>query len=174
MTITKKICLIGDFAVGKTSLIRRYVDRQFSDKYLSTVGVKISRKELSVDLGTVKEPIQLKLVIWDLEGQTKFAAITPGYLQGAGGAIIVGAMDRQDTLENLTHHVQLFQSVNPQGPIIIALNKADLLTPEQQQAIAEHPLVSIQAHRWQLTSAKTGNGVDQLFESLARELLPSV
>lgn len=170
MAITKKICLIGDFAVGKTSLIRRYVDRQFSDKYLSTVGVKISRKELNVDFGRAEASIQLKLVIWDLEGQTKFAAITPGYLQGAGGAIIVGALDRQDTLENLTHHIQMFQSINPQGSVIIALNKADLLAPEQQRSITNQ-IAGIQENPWQLTSAKTGDGVDRLFEALARELV---
>ncbi|NER82072.1 MAG: GTP-binding protein, partial [Leptolyngbya sp. SIO1D8] len=98
MVIAKKICLIGDFAVGKTSLIRRYVDRQFSDEYLSTVGVKISRKRLDLAPVNNSPSVQLQLIIWDLEGRTKFEAIAPGYLQGASGAIVVGALDRQTTL----------------------------------------------------------------------------
>jgi GTPase SAR1 family protein len=67
-------------------LIRRFVDRQFSDQYLSTVGVKISRK--------LVESVNLQLLIWDLEGHTKFKGITPSYLQGASGAVVVADVSR--------------------------------------------------------------------------------
>lgn len=169
MVIAKKICLIGDFAVGKTSLIRRYVDRQFSDHYLSTVGVKISRKQLEIKHQT-QAATQLQLVIWDLEGRTQFEAIVPSYLQGASGAIIVGALDRQTTLESLASHVQLFLAVNPQQPVVVALNKVDLLTPDQQQLVlAQSPtLAQGGVVGYWLTSAKTGHNVDQLFEKLAQ------
>jgi small GTP-binding protein len=80
--ISKKICLVGDFGVGKTSLIRRFVDRQFSDEYLSTVGVKISRKTLELEGVRQQDQLNLQLLIWDLEGHTKFKAIAPSYLQG--------------------------------------------------------------------------------------------
>ena len=66
-TISKKICLIGDYGVGKTSLIRRFVDRQFSDKYLSTVGVKISRKSVEATDSQQQKKLKLQLLIWDLE-----------------------------------------------------------------------------------------------------------
>ena len=84
--VSQKICLIGDFGVGKTSLIRQFVDRQFSDKYLSTVGVKISRKLVSINNLSDNTPVdlkQLQLIIWDIEGSTRFKAIAPSYLQGA-------------------------------------------------------------------------------------------
>src|SRR5919202_3718030 len=119
VTISKKICMIGDFGVGKTSLIRRFVDRQFSDQYLSTVGVKISRK--SLELQSVKQTgkIDLQLLIWDLEGHTKFKAIAPSYLQGASGALIVADVTRLETIERLSEHVNLFSSVNPKGYILL-------------------------------------------------------
>ena len=97
--ISKKICLVCDFGVGKTSLIRRFVERQFSDQYLSTVGVKIFRKNLELLGVKQQEKLNLQLLIWDLEGHTKFKAIAPTYLQGASGALIVADVTRQETLE---------------------------------------------------------------------------
>ncbi len=82
-TISKKMCLIGAFGVGKTSLIRRFVDRQFSDQYLSTVGVTISRKLVDFQEPPTKN---LQLLSWDLEGSTNFKAIAPSDLQGAQAA----------------------------------------------------------------------------------------
>jgi small GTP-binding protein len=99
-TITQKICLLGDFNVGKTSLVRRFIEDKFSDRYLSTVGVKVSRKSLNVT--TDRQRHQLNLLIWDLEGNTKFKSITPNYLKGASGSIIVADLSRSDTLDNLT------------------------------------------------------------------------
>ena len=113
--VSQKICLIGDFGVGKTSLIRQFVDRQFSDKYLSTVGVKISRTLVSINNLSDNTPVdlkQLQLIIWDIEGSTRFKAIAPSYLQGAKGALIVGDVTRQSSMQSLKDHVQLFQSIN--------------------------------------------------------------
>ncbi len=165
--ISKKICLVGDFSVGKTSLIRRFVDRQFSDRYLSTVGVKISRKEIELAEKSIK------LLIWDIEGQTKFKAISSSYLQGAKGAIIVGDLTRPDTLEHLTNHLDSFFSVNPKGYAIVALNKSDLVsTTEIEEVLANNEFAQnpqiISTH---VTSAKTGQEVDDIFQKLALQLL---
>lgn len=164
--ISKKICMVGDFSVGKTSLIRRFVDDQFSDNYLSTVGVKISKKI------TVLENTSVQLLVWDIEGSTKYKAIAPSYLQGSGGVLIVADVTRPETIENLSQHVQLFLSVNPKGWIVIALNKADLLEEnkvakllqlnqfsEQSQVIAVYP-----------SSAKTGQHVNEIFSKLAYQM----
>ncbi|HBB30323.1 MAG TPA: GTP-binding protein [Cyanobacteria bacterium UBA8803] len=163
--ISKKICLVGDFGVGKTSLIRRFVDRQFSDQYLSTVGVKISRK--------VVESVNLQLLIWDLEGHTKFKAIAPSYLQGSSGAVIVADISRMETVERLSEHVQLFLSVNPKGAIVIALNKADLSDREKLEYLVQ--MVQTQELKQvsglYLTSAKTGAFVDEIFQQLAGKIL---
>ena len=170
--ISKKICMIGDFSVGKTSLIRRFVDRQFSDKYLSTVGVKISRK--AVELRSEKgEGKKMQLLIWDIEGQTKFKAIAPSYLLGAKGAIIVADVSRPETIESLPEHIKLFLSVNQKGFMIIALNKADLIESEKMKKILqankfaeEEQVIGVFP-----TSAKEGENVDQIFADLASKMI---
>jgi len=132
--ISQKVCLVGDFGVGKTSLIRQFVDRQFSDQYLSTVGVKISRKLVAIPDKTQE---QLQLIVWDIEGSTRFKAIAPTYLQGAKGAVIVADVTRQSSVENLEDHVQLFRSVCPKSSLIIALNKIDLMENNEREQICQ-------------------------------------
>lgn len=176
--IQRKICLIGDFHVGKTSLIRRFVDRQFSDKYLSTVGVKISRKLVEINpenSSKNNQSQQVQLVIWDLEGQTKFKSITPSYLQGAKGAIIVGDVTRQETLDHINDHIALFFSVNTKNSwVIVALNKSDLL--DDIPKLNKFSLINDFQQNLQiidicLTSAKTGDKVDESFTKLAQAML---
>jgi small GTP-binding protein len=171
-TISKKICLVGDFGVGKTSLIRRFVEGQFSDQYLSTVGVKISKKTLELQLGQQQNQ-DLLLLIWDLEGHTKFKAIAPSYLQGASGAVVVADVTRQETIDRLPEHINLFLSVNAKGFIIIALNKSDLVDAEKLEKL-EQLLQSSKQERviaiYQ-TSAKTGAHVDEIFHKLASTIV---
>ncbi|PZU96321.1 MAG: GTP-binding protein [Pseudanabaena sp.] len=180
---SQKICLIGDFGVGKTSLIRQFVDRQFSDQYLSTVGVKISRKIVYLDEDLHKKSAgdsddsqnfkQIQLVVWDIEGSTRFKAIAPSYLQGAKGALIVGDVTRSSSIENLKSHIHLFQSVNPKSCAIIALNKIDLIDSYGQDQLFQSMAkelkdIKISIH---MTSAKTSVGVDPIFQALAQEII---
>ncbi|WP_178381651.1 Rab family GTPase [[Phormidium ambiguum] IAM M-71] len=172
-TVSKKICLVGDFGVGKTSLIRRFVERQFSDQYLSTVGVKISQKQISLPVNPEQKIQNLQLMIWDLEGHTKFKTIAPSYLRGSSGAIIVADVTRQETMERLEEHIKLFLSINSQGFIIIAFNKSDLFDEEKVAQLlttynfSEQPrVISTYA-----TSAKTGKDVDLIFEKLAYKIV---
>lgn len=169
--ITKKICLLGDFNVGKTSLIRRFVEDKFSDQYLSTLGVKVSRKSVNItpNITTDSDVNQLNLLIWDLEGSTKFKSITPSYLRGASAAVIVADLTRSNTLSNLTEHINLFLGVNPQGIIIVALNKADLVAQEKLKKLVEnHSNYGLeQVVSTYTTSAKTGVKVAQMFHQLS-------
>lgn len=169
--ITKKICLLGDFSVGKTSLIRRFVEGKFSDEYLSTIGVKISRK--SLEITKESELYQLNLLLWDLEGNTKFKSITPSYLKGAVGAIIVADLSRPNTLSSLSEHINLFYQVNNQGVIIIALNKADLISPEKLSKLTQSYTLKNdrQVVGTYLTSAKSGDMVEEMFFQLAHEII---
>lgn len=166
--ISKKICLVGDFAVGKTSLIRRFVDKQFSDEYLSTVGVKISKKQVK----TLNDKT-IQLLIWDIEGQTKFKGISPSYLQGASGAILVADVTRPETVSNLEDHITLFMAKNPKGLIVIAFNKTDLVSPEKIEKLklstsfSDHPQVLTSY----ATSAKTGKDVDEIFQKLTSQMV---
>lgn len=170
--ISQKMCLVGDFGVGKTSLIRRFVDDQFSDEYLSTVGVKISRKAVDVILPEASTQ-KVQLLIWDLEGHTKFKSIAPSYLQGAKGALIVADVTRPETVDSLTNHIQLFTSVNPKGSILLALNKTDLveqsvidnLTLEAKKQVGDRVFGLYQ------TSAKTGHFVNTIFDDLTIKML---
>lgn len=172
-TISQKMCTIGDFGVGKTSLIRRFVDGQFSDQYLSTVGVKISHKLVEIPGDSEGTTQSVKLLIWDLEGHTKFKSIAPSYLQGAKGALIVGDVTRPETIERLCEHIKLFLSVNPKGIIILALNKTDLVEPQKLEKLIE--LASSQQTERVLglykTSAKTGANVGAIFDTLAYRML---
>jgi small GTP-binding protein len=171
--ISKKICMIGDFSVGKTSLIRRYLDRQFSDHYLSTIGVKISRKELNFSTPEAGETI-CKLMIWDIEGKTEFQSITPSYVAGAKGAIIVADLNRPDTIDHIQKHLDLIRSNNPGGTAIaIALNKSDTLSRERTQSIVDSIQLTqrYSVRQIYITSAKTGDAVEEMFEWLAHSLL---
>jgi small GTP-binding protein len=172
-TKTRKMCMIGDFGVGKTSLIRRFVDRQFSDQYLSTVGVKISRKTVELLDQQTQNSLEVKLLIWDIEGQTKFKAIAPSYLQGAAGMLIVADMTRQDTVEHLINHIELCLSVNSKAVLAIGLNKTDLVEEDELErliklatAVADNPAVM----GIYQTSAKTGLNVDIIFENLSEKM----
>lgn len=172
-TISKKMCLVGDFGVGKTSLIRRFVDRQFSDQYLSTVGVKISRKNVELEGVKQQQKQDVQLLIWDLEGHTKFKAIAPSYLAGASGAIIVADFTRQETIDNIPERMDLFLSVNPKGFAIVALNKCDLVEEEKVTKLLES-LQFAENERvtaTYATSAKTGAYVDEMFRSLAYKMV---
>ncbi|NES73686.1 MAG: GTP-binding protein [Okeania sp. SIO2D1] len=174
--ISKKICLVGDFGVGKTSLIRKFVDRQFSDQYLSTVGVKISRKKVDLPKTEVEKNNFLQLLIWDLEGHTKFKAIAPSYLQGASGAIVVADVTRQETIDNLSERLDLFLSVNPKSVAILALNKSDLVDAEiinQLLSKFEHQEDERVIATYS-TSAKTGDNVDEIFEKLSYRMLEKI
>jgi small GTP-binding protein len=168
--VSRKICLIGDFGVGKTSLIRRFVDRQFDDRYLSTVGVKISRKQINLPPQADLAHPDLQLIIWDLEGQTRFKAIAPSYLQGAKGAILVGDVTRPETLDQLTEHCQQFCRINPGGTVIVAFNKADRLEVEQLDGLLNRYVIEGAALGIYPTSAKTNTNVDEIFQKLAQSM----
>lgn len=176
VTISKKMCMIGDFGVGKTSLIRRFVDRQFSDQYLSTVGVKISSKNVELEGVKHRDNVTAKLLIWDLEGHTKFKGIAPNYLQGASGVLIVADVSRSETVERISEHIQLFSSVNPKGSIIVALNKVDLIDEEKLALLVEisHGIGQDKVIAVYATSAKTGKDVDDIFYKLAYTMVEQV
>ncbi|MDZ7965379.1 MULTISPECIES: Rab family GTPase [unclassified Nostoc] len=172
-TISKKICLFGDFGVGKTSLIRQFVECQFSDEYLSTVGVKISRKLVTISKQELLVEPNLQLIIWDIEGSNKFKAVAKNYFQGSKGAVIVGDVTQAETLNHIQEHIQTFLAVNPNSYIVVALNKSDMIAAEYLEKIREMHQFTNQANILDtyVTSAKTGNNVDKIFQALATRLI---
>src|SRR5262252_7835425 len=81
--LKKKICMVGQFAVGKTSLVRRFVDSIFDERYHTTVGVKVDRKDVTIDARSVT------LMLWDIAGEDDLAQLKVSHLRGASGYILV-------------------------------------------------------------------------------------
>lgn len=162
--VQKKICLVGDFAVGKTSLVRRFVEGRYDEKYLSTIGVMVSRKTIE------REDNTLNLLIWDLVGGDELSHREAGYLVGAAGAIIVCDLTRSDTLVPLQRYARQLRAINPHAILCFVGNKADL---SEQHEITPEELAEI-SHKFDsayfITSAKTGQSVATAFTYLADEL----
>ncbi|MDF1876329.1 GTP-binding protein [Sulfurimonas sp. SAG-AH-194-L11] len=166
--ITKKIILIGDFSTGKTSLIRQFVDNQFSDEYLTTIGVKISKKIINI-----QEDLEIQLLVWDIEGQTDVKAINPAYVMGAHGVIIVADLTRQKSIVNIKEHLALSSKIIKNAPVIIALNKSDLLdnSSKIETTITEIKSSYSNISHIYPTSAKTGLNVELIFQNITKSIL---
>jgi small GTP-binding protein len=162
--LKKKICLIGAFAVGKTSLIQQYVYSIFSEKYDSTVGVRINKKEVMVH----DQPIDL--IIWDLHGEDVFQSVHMSYLRGTSGCFYVADGTRRATLDTaLSLRRRVEEAIGP-TPSILAVNKCDLELQWEINApalarLASDDLLVIR------TSAKTGAGVESAFDQLTARML---
>ena len=164
--VQKKICLLGDFGVGKTSLVRRYVEDRFDDKYLTTIGVKVSRKTVARPYGS------MSMLIWDLAGSTGFDSFTnPSYMQGTAGAIIVCDITRRETLSIVAEYARQARIINPRIHLVFVCNKVDLM---ENGVIAADDLREVSSTfgdgTYFLTSAKTGEKVEDVFVSLAEKI----
>ncbi|MDR0453392.1 MAG: GTP-binding protein [Deferribacteraceae bacterium] len=162
--INKKVCIMGAFSVGKTSLVERYVHSIFSDSYLSTVGVKISKKDIMVN------NIEIAMVLWDMEGKDDFSDINMTYLRGAMGFFAVADFTRKETLDAaLQIRKRATELIGKSVPNILLLNKEDAAIREITDAhLAELTDSGIQFF---LTSAKTGKNVESAFISLADQMM---
>jgi len=159
-TEVRKICMLGDFAVGKTSLVNRFVNNAFSERYLSTVGVKIDTK-------LVQFPDrEVKLVLWDLAGSDPLNGAAKSYLMGTHGIVLVADGTRRETLDSALRIHQHAESLIGARPTVLLINKADL---ELQWRATPSDLTS--ARQWALnaweTSALTGAHVEEAFLALA-------
>ena len=165
--IQKKIVLMGNFGVGKTSIARRFVEGMFDDQYLSTIGVQIYRKAIN------RGDYQLNLILWDVAGGDDFIEYPPNHLRGAEGAILVCDLTRRETLDCLPRYLEQLHDVSSSEPAVLMIgNKGDLESQfefgmEDLQTISEDagcPFV--------VTSARTGECIDDAFITLA-ELIDS-
>lgn len=169
ITLSKKVCLLGDFAVGKTSLVRRLVHSIFEDKYLATIGVKVSRK--SITLSGERGAVEMNLMLWDLAGSEEFTRMRASYLRGAAGAVLVCDLTRAETLPALSVYINALRDINSQVALIIAANKCDL---EDQWQLPLREIEDFAANLgtpFYLTSAKEGTAVTTLFEHLCMLIL---
>lgn len=159
--ISKKVILTGSFGVGKSSLFNRFIYSQFNDKYLTTIGVKVNKKSININ------DQELSILLWDIAGEVTQDKVPVSYFLGASGIIYVFDLSRPSTYINIASDLQYLQRLLPNGTIRLVGNKRDLVTDEQLEKIkAEVPMM------WNiLTSAKTGENVEEMFLDLGAALL---
>lgn len=171
--IKQKICLVGEGAVGKTSLIRRYVFEEFNDSYISTIGTKITKKELAIKHPVTNEDINVSMLIWDIMGQKGFRQLLKeAYFFGAQGVIAVCDITKRESLNELEGWVETAFSVTGKVPVVFLANKYDLsdkadFTLDEFKNYASKYENSMAFH----SSAKTGENVKEIFEKLGLELI---
>ncbi len=179
--IKTKVCLVGEAAVGKTSLIRRYVQDEFDDRYITTLGAKVSKKELSFQVPDKDLQVQMDMTIWDIMGEKGFRdLLKEAFFHGAKGTIAVCDLTRYSTLKELDDWVQGVFNVVGEVPVVFAINKIDL---KDEVMILYGDKEIDQAVRafgapYYYTSAKTGENVEAVFRrlgamALAKEGIPA-
>jgi small GTP-binding protein len=162
--IKKKICMLGSFAVGKTSLVQRFVNSIFSEKYHTTIGVKIDQKRIHVDGNEVN------LMLWDIHGEDEFQKVKPAYIMGSSGYFIVLDGTRRNSLETGLKLQKMVEKTIGKVPFLLLINKADL---KDQWEITGEDIEQLKTETAEimLTSAKTGDAVEEAFIKLTRQML---
>jgi len=164
---SKKVALIGDGGVGKTSLVNRFVKGQFDDKYIHTIGTNVKKKTVLLN----DEKAEVTLMVWDLQGQRNDPGII-AHMFRSEGAIVVCDVTRDQTFNNMPEWIGLLEKeVGGRVPMVLLGNKADL----EEQALIGQTQLQYMASRygasWHLTSARTGQSVEEAFSELARRMV---
>jgi small GTP-binding protein len=162
--LQKKICMLGSFAVGKTSLVRRFVESIYSDVYQTTIGVKIDKKNVQIN------EKEVSLVLWDIYGEDDYQKMRWTYLRGASGYLLVADGTRKATLEKAVSLEQRVREELGAIPFVLVINKSDLIRDWELDPALESQLA---AQAWSIvrSSAKTGEGVEESFCLLTRKML---
>ncbi len=167
--VKAKICLVGDVAVGKTSLIKRSVQESFEDRYVATVGTKVTKKTLVA--GWKGVPATIDLMVWDIMGEKGFRSLLrDAYFEGAHGVLAVCDLTRKETFYDLNNWVQMVRKQVGDVPIVFLGNKADLGERVVVSADELARMGAILNAKYFLTSAKTGRNVNEAFQTLAEAI----
>ncbi len=159
--IAKKVLLVGNFGVGKTSLIRRFVLNEFSEDYISTIGVRVSTKIVKF-----KEE-EIKLLIWDVAGVSDNDKIPKAYFLGSSAAMYVFDLSREETYNNIKNQVETVKELSGLKNITVVGNKKDLLSSNEIEQIIKSISISVDL----ITSAKDDENVEDAFVKLANQSL---
>jgi len=161
--IQKKVCMVGAFATGKTSLVARFVKGIYSDKYQTTVGVKIDKKLVETDHFT------MNMILWDIHGEDEFQNVRMSYLRGAAAYLLVIDGTRRSSLEvALNLKAKVSENIGD-IPFVAVINKCDL---QDDWEITEQDITRLKAKNFDLvrTSAKTDVGIERCFLQLANKI----
>jgi small GTP-binding protein len=159
--ISRKVILTGSFGVGKTSLFNRFIYNTFDDKYLTTIGVKVNKKEMVVD------DKDISILLWDIAGEIAQDKVPVSYFLGSTGILYVFDLTRPSTYKNIESDLKYLKEMVPDAVIKVVANKKDMLEANQIEGIKEQIKV-----KWDvITSAKTGENVDELLLQLTKEII---
>lgn len=162
MEIKKKIILTGSFGVGKTSLFSRFIYSEFDEKYLTTIGVKVDKKTINID-----DETRLNIMLWDIAGEVAQDKVPLSYFLGTSGIIYVFDLTRPMTYNNILSDIDYLKNILPEATIKIIGNKKDLVTAAHIESV----ISSLPVECDMTTSAKTGENVEQLFQSMGEALM---
>lgn len=160
MSSSKKVVLVGHFGVGKSSLIRRFVQNEFSDDYLVTIGVHILKKVITINND------QTTVIIWDIEGKEDIQKVRSSYLMGSSGFIYVIDPTRIHTYQNLNEELKFIAKNYSKIPVVTVANKSDLINLDDFQKEITDKNLKIDF----FTSAKSGENVEEIFRNLTLEM----
>jgi small GTP-binding protein len=163
--IKKKICMLGAFAVGKTSLVQRFVNSIFSEKYQTTIGVKIDQKMVKIN------DREINLMLWDIHGEDNFQKVKPSYIMGSAGYFIVVDVTRGDTLEVGMSLQKMADKMSNGAPYLVLFNKTDL--DKEEWDISDSVINDLKNSGVNviLTSANEGTGVEEAFTGLTEMMI---
>lgn len=162
MSKAKKVVLLGHFGVGKTSLMRRFVENVFSEDYKVTLGVQIQKKEIKLSGRKT-----LSMIIWDIEGNTTVKNTRLSYLLGTNGFIYVFDATRIDTFNELNDEIDYLKNQYPKAKVKVIANKMDLVNRSSFEDLLNSKKIPCDYY----TSAKTGDMVNEMFEALGKEIM---
>jgi small GTP-binding protein len=162
--LQKKVCMLGSFSVGKTSLVRRFVESIFSEQYHTSIGVKVDKKVVRA------KGQEVKLVLWDIHGEDVFQKVQISYLRGMSGYLLIADGTRRQTLEDALALANRVAETMGKIPAVLVLNKSDLTT---QWEVEQDREARLAGDGWSIfrTSAKTGESVEQVFSQLTLAML---
>lgn len=169
--IKMKVCLIGEFAVGKTSLIQRYVYDTFTDRYIQTIGAKITKKALMLHYPELNTDLDVDLTIWDIMGERGFRELLKeAYFHGAQGLLAVCDLTRQDSFYELPTWIRAVEKVAGSVPIVFLGNKVDLVDDLTVEEDDMKMMGQSYDSSYLMTSALTGQNVETAFLDIAQRI----
>lgn len=167
LQLKSKMCLVGEKGVGKTSLIRRYVLDQFEDAYIRTLGAKVSKKTMRIEVPERHATVNITMAIWDVIGHAGFRQLLgDSFFDGAQGILAVADLTRRETLAAVTQWIKGVEDVAGPVPIVLAANKADLTSELAYGKTEVAQMAAVLGSSYLLTSAKTSENVEDAFVHL--------